>query len=234
MEQSEASKDLGRALVPLGVVLAIGNMALFGVFHSGRPPHWSVVPLLCMAFLSAEGSLLAVWVAFGSRALPVRLALAVPGVAIITFPFLTLPNGILAIGSGLIFVVGLSLPSLAARAAGWRIIRFPTVIDAEDWYPADNPMQFTLRQMFSWTLAVAMIAGLIRMVVRPEEFQPGIGAIFLADSAICVACGFVALAAVWAMLGRQSPVRRLLVVVAVTGLGSSLILRLFSADSEFV
>jgi hypothetical protein len=122
MEQSEASKDLGRALVPLGVVLAIGDVALFGVFHSARPPHGIIVPLLCMAFLSAEGSLLAVWVAFGSRALPVRLALAVPGVAIITLPFLTLPNGILAIGSGLIFVVGLSLPSLAARAAGCRII----------------------------------------------------------------------------------------------------------------
>jgi hypothetical protein len=233
MEHQIAPKNLAWALVPLAVALAIGNTATFGVFHSGHAPN-EIVGALCMAFMSATGSLLAVWIAFGRRALPVRLALAVPGVAIVVFPFLTLPNGILALASGLIAVVGLSLPSLGARAAGWRLVQFPATTDAENWQADDNPMQFTLRQMFSWTLAVAMVAGLMRMVIRPDEFQPGMGARFIADAAICIACGFVALAAAWATLGRRSPVRRLLAIAALSGLASYLILRTFSADSEFV
>ena len=233
MDQNRAPKELAWALVPLGVALVIGNIAFSVLVISDRSPHLAVIAV-CMAFLSAEGSLLAIWIAFGSRALPVRLALAVPAVAIMAFPFLTLPDGVLVIGSGLILVVGLSLPSLAARAAGWRIIRLSAVTDAGNWYPADNPMQFTLRQMFSWTLAVAMVAGLMRLVIRPDEFRPGMAARFMADAAICGACGFVALAAAWAALGSQSPVRWLLAVVALTGLASLLILQMFSANGEVV
>jgi hypothetical protein len=238
MQRQATSKELTSAVAPLGVALTIGNMLLFaltnGLDRMRGPPNEIFFAIVCFAsaFMSAEASLVAVWIAFGNRPFPVRLALAVPGVAIVFFPVFRWPNGALALGGGIIAVVVGAVPLLAARAGGWRLMRFSTVADAENWRPADNPMQFTLRQMFSWTLAVAMIAGLMRLVFRPEDFRSGMGASLLMDAAVCIACGFVALAAVWATLGRRYPLRRLLSVVVIAGLVALLILGMFSVNDQ--
>jgi hypothetical protein len=238
MQRQVASKELVSAVVPLGVVLTVGNILLFaltnGLDRMRGPPDANFLALVCFlsAFMSAEASLVAIWMAFGKRPLPVRLALAVPGVAIVFLPVFRWPNGALALGGGIIAVVVGALPLLAARAWGWRLMRFSTVTDAENWRPADNPMQFTLRQMFGWTLAVAMIAGLMRLVFRPEDFRSGMGVSLLMDGAVCIACGCVALAAVWATLGRRYPLRRLIGVVVVAGLVALLILGMFSVNDQ--
>ncbi len=147
---------------------------------SSRPPNEVAILVAMsasMALMTAEGSLVAIWVGFGSRPLPVRLALAVPGCGDRVSSGAGLPNGngALALGLGLILVAFASVPSLAARAAGWRVIRFPNVTDSTIWQPGDNPTQFTLRQMFSWTLAVAMVAGLCRLIIRPQDLRSGKG-----------------------------------------------------------
>jgi hypothetical protein len=154
MQQQAASKKLVVAIGLLGVALTIGNVLLFAFVkwlqHSTRSSD-GLLTQLCFAeaFMSAECSLVAIGIAFGTRPLPVRLALAVPGVAVAFLPTLTLPNGALALGMGLILVIIGSLPSLAARAAGWQVIRFSTMTDGANWQPGEMPMQFTLRQMFS-------------------------------------------------------------------------------------
>jgi hypothetical protein len=237
MQAQAASKELVSAVVPLGVVLTVGNILLFaltnGLDRMRGPPDAIFLALVCFvsAFMSAEASLVAIWIAFGRRPLPVRLALAVPGVAIVLFPVFRWPNGALALGGGMIAVVVGALPLLAARAWGWRLMRFSTVADAENWRPADNPMQFTLRQMFSWTLAVAMIAGLMRLVFRPEDLRSGMGSLLM-NGAVCIACGCVALAAIWATLGRRYPLRRLFGVVVVAGLVALLIFGMFSVNDQ--
>ncbi len=237
MQQQAASKKLVVAISLLGVALTIGNALLFAFvkwLEHSTPSSDGLLPQLCFAeaFMSAEGSLVAIGIAFGSRPLPVRLALAVPGVAVVFIPGLTLPNGVLAFGMGLILVVIGSLPSLAARATGWQVVRFSTMTDGANWQPGEMPMQFTLRQMFSWTLAVAMVAGLLRLLIRPEDFRPGMGADLLIGAAVCIAWGVVALAAVWATLGRRHPCRRLLGVVVITGLVALLLLWLFGANDQ--
>ena len=98
MQQQAASKKLVVAISLLGVALTIGNVLLFAFVkwlqHSTRSSD-GLLTQLCFAeaFMSAEGSLVAIGIAFGTRPLPVRLALAVPGVAVAFLPTLTLPNG---------------------------------------------------------------------------------------------------------------------------------------------
>ncbi len=235
MHNQAAAKQLPWALVPLGVVLAISDVLTCWLFHTppSDPPNQSVI-VAVMAFMSAEGSLVAIWIAFGSRPLPVRLALAVPGVAIVFIPVFTVRDGALAFGIGLIAVVFVSIPSLAARAAGWRVIRSTTANDIAMGQPGENPTQFSLRQMFSWTLAVAMVAGLMRLLIRPEDLGPGSGADLVTSAALCVGSGLVALAATWAALGRRHPVRRSLAVVAITAIVAFLILSMLNAVGEVV
>jgi hypothetical protein len=243
MQGQAASRELGFAVVPLAVALTVGNMLLFafvnGLEHS-RPPSdgtaLAIAMCLAAAFMTAEGGLVGIWIGFARRPLPVRLALAVPGVAVVCSPFLTLPSGggAVALGGALIVVVVGSVPLLTARAAGFEVIRFSTGTDRAGCEPGESPMQFTLRQMFSWTLAVAMVAGLFRLVFRPDDFRPGMGATFLMDGALCIGCGVVAFAATWATLGRRHSGRRLLAVVMLTGLAALAILWLFSAPDEVV
>jgi hypothetical protein len=239
MQQQAASKKLVVAIGLLGVALTIGNVVLFAFVNwlqHSPPSSDGLLIQLCSAeaFMSAEGSLVAIWIAFGTRPLPVRLALAVPGVAIVFLPTLTLPNAALAFGMGLILVAIGSVPSLAARATGWQVIRFSTATGAENWQPGEMPMQFTLRQMFSWTLAVAMVASLPRLLIGREDFRPGSGVAFLIGAAVCIAWGLVALAAVWATLGSRHPCRRLLAVVVITGLVALLFLWLVGENDQFL
>jgi cation transport ATPase len=111
-------------------------------------------------------------------------------------------------------------------------VRFATETDAAEWQPKQNPAQFTLRQMFGWTLAVAMIAWLARFVARSDDFRPGTLRDLLMIVAVCLAGGAIAYGAVWAALGRGSPPLRLLVVAAVAGLSAHLVFSLFNAHSR--
>jgi hypothetical protein len=93
MQQQAASKTLVVAIGLLGVALTIGNVLLFAFvkwLQHSAPSSDGLLLQLCFAeaFMSAEGSLVAIGIAFVTRPLPVRLALAVPGVAIAFLPTL--------------------------------------------------------------------------------------------------------------------------------------------------
>jgi hypothetical protein len=231
------ANNLALAAIPLGIAVIIGNIILLRLVNSGLlPPDF--LRIAASAFVTAEGSLVAIWIAFGSRPLPIRLTFAIPGVAVVVLPYSVMSYGaaqfpfgigLASLGSkisgpaiafvfDILLVVGVSIPLLAARILGWRLLQFPTESDAINAQSGQNPTQFTLRQMFGWTLAAAMVAGLARLVVRDDYFRFGVVTVLLVEARNCVACSAVALSAMWAALGRGRPSRRLLIVVASTGL----------------
>ena len=234
MQDQPAAKQLAWAIVPLAVALAVGHTFTYWYVRSLKQYYELAftTSAAMMALMTAGGSLVAVWVAFGSRPLPVRLALAIPGVAIANIAIIALPNGVIGFRFGVILVVIAVLPSMAARAAGWRIIRFTTASDSAKWQASEKPFQFSLRQMFSWMLAVAMVAGLMRLLIQPEDLRQGTG--LTVNAAYDLAWGIVALAGVWAALGRRHPVRRSLAVVAMSPIVILLILGILGANIRAV
>ena len=231
------ANDLTLAAIPLGIALIIGNIVLLGIIYSRLlPPDF--LRIAASAFVTAEGSLVAIWIAFGRRPLPIRLTFAIPGVAVVFLPYFIMSDGAApfpfgirsvlrdsAIAGGaiafvfdILLVVGVSVPLLTARIAGWRLIQFVTDADAINARSGRSPTQFTLRQMFGWTLAAAMVAGLARLVVRPDYYRFDAVTILLVEARSCLVCSAVALSVMWAALGRGRPSRRLLIVAAGTGL----------------
>jgi hypothetical protein len=248
------ANNLALAAIPLGTAVVFGNIILLGLVYSGLlPPDF--LRIAASAFVTAEGSFVAIWIAFGSRSLPIRLIFAIPAVAVVflpkfhmwdvaaQFPFgiglvflrdSAITSGAIAFVFDVLLVVSVSVPLLTARVAGWRLIQIPTEADAINAQSAQNFNQFTLRQMFGWTLAVAMVAGLARLVARPDYFRSGVAADLLVGAVVCLTCGAVAFAAMWAALGRGDPPRRLLTVAADVGLVLSLGLLLLNAGVLFI
>ena len=210
-----APRSLALAIIPLGVVVAIGNAVLLALFQVERRLP-DIVQASATAFVIAEGSLVAIWIAFGNRPLPVRMVFAVPAIVVTFLPHSTGPYGVYAFAVGMILVVGASLPSLMFRIIGWRLARL-SAGPATNPPVSQNPAQFSLGQMFGWTLAVAMVAGLVRILLRPEDLSPGMIVDLLANGGICLFFGAIASATVWAAFNPRRPLLRLLAVVVVTG-----------------
>jgi hypothetical protein len=118
----------------------------------------------------------------------------------------------------MILVVGASIPSLTFRIIGWRLVRLTIGPGTSIPPAAQNPAQFSLAQMFGWTLAVAMVAGLVRVLLRPEDLSPRMIVDLLTNGAVCLFFGAIASATVWAAFNPRRPLFRLLAVVAVAGL----------------
>src|SRR5260221_13895918 len=86
------ANDLTLAAIPLVIALMIGNIVLLGIIYSRLlPPDF--LRIAASAFVTAEGSLVAIWIAFGRRPLPIRLTFAIPGVAEVFLPFFLLLGG---------------------------------------------------------------------------------------------------------------------------------------------
>jgi hypothetical protein len=229
MEQKAQPTDLAPAVIPLAVALVVGNSIVLALIHARTAPP-EILQAAVAAFVSSEGSLVAIWIAFGSHSLPVRLAIAVPGAAMIFVPFFIedRPDAAAMFATALLLVVIVAIPLLLMRATGRRLIRFVTDDDAKDWQRDENPAQFTLRQMFGWTLAVAMVAGLARLVAGTDDFRHDMPRELLATGAVCLACGAMAYGAAWAALGRRNPAARLAGVAAIATLLGWAILMLLS------
>jgi hypothetical protein len=195
------ANNLALAAIPLGIAVIIGNSIVLGLVYSRLIPS-DFLQIAASAFVTAEGSLVAIWIAFGSRPLPIRLTFAIPGVAVVflpkflmwdgaaQFPFgiglvlrdFAITGGAIAFVFNVLLVAGVSVPLLTARVASWRLIQIPTEADAINAKSAKNSNQFTLRQMFGWTLAAAMVAGLARLVVRPDYFRFSVATVLLVEA----------------------------------------------------
>jgi hypothetical protein len=180
----------------------------------------------------AEGSLVALYIGFGARALPVRLAFSIPGVAFVFLPVLGLPDGPFAFTVGMIFVVVVAVPSVVARSMGWRVVRVAKIAVAPQ--PRCAPLQFTLGQLFSLTVAVAMVAGILRLLAQFGDGYLRRGSVsdLLFGGVVCLISGVIALGGVWGAFGRRRPIPRLLVVIGLSSLVPLLILLLTGANGQ--
>jgi hypothetical protein len=216
------------------VIVVIGDAVATVAFKSSRGPSIAVQGAI-LAFLASEISLLACWLAFGNQSLPIRLLWVVPGCVLIFFPLFIeggpLHEEFVAFAVCNLIVVGVATLPLLLRACGARIVRLDP---ANVFVPAasdHNSLQFTLRQMFGWTLSAAIVAALIRFVVPPETQLAAaariVGAIATFATASAAVCG-----AVWAALGRGKPLRRIPVVAVVCAGVTLIICAAFHASSD--
>jgi hypothetical protein len=192
--------------------------------------------LIVAAILTALSSLLAIWLAFGAASFPRRAALAVlPGV-LLSLPILTssygLDRGVLIVSLTLVSLAPLiSSPSFALRSLGYRLVRLHCPQASREIRIDDRPIQFSLRQLFGLTAAVAICAFFARLIgqqpIDGVHTLEQIGGVHHFDGLVIV--GNLAVLAssaagvAWIALGQRNPAR-LLLVSATAGAIASLLL----------
>jgi hypothetical protein len=180
-------------------------------------PALDVVGMVGLAFPSGLWCLFLVWVGVGLASFQTRLSLALlPG----------LVAGLLVFGASelsvqekvidYIAVVSLlpfsALPTMAIGWLGFRLIKFRTV-DEEREYPVDpRPIQFSLRQLFTLTVLIAVLAFFGKSVVHEWSWEVATCTSLLAILSLSTSA--VALIS----FGRRTPTLRLLVVAIVCGM----------------
>ncbi len=214
------SGDIAPVVFLYGGGVLFGELMVWGITNIRHEPPL-VVMAACIGFLACEISLLAAWIAFARVALPLRILAAVPGAAIIFLPaFASMgreADFLRAIALTAMAVLVAAGPMLVMRACGLELAaqsRFAA--QPGDGQRQYKPRQFTLRQMFEWTLAAALVAALVRfLVVRPDADEGRAQLRELPSLLImCLIQGIIAAAAVWAALGRGQPMPRLIGVTA--------------------
>jgi hypothetical protein len=157
----------------LGVVVAL--VAVVGEFLLSRTSFWErggdLVFCVAVAWFGASMGLLSVWLGIGPGRLYLRL--------LVVGAFLAIAEAILvpiggswesAIFAGMaLFVVGASAPFGLLWLAGFRTIS-PASGEAANSSRLDvRRAQVSLRQLFGWTLAAAMVASVAELA-QPESF----------------------------------------------------------------
>ena len=203
-------------LIGLVVGIAVlGEAAIVGI--DGTSPY--VGEVLFGAMLVSHGSLLAFWAALGGRATPWRLVLAVVGmVTWMRAPeFLSAgENDVTWFFVGLVVLGLVSLTLLIARFLGLELTDIQAA-DADLPPPPDGRWeQFSLRSLFSWMAALAMILGALHYFPRRQII------VLFSDldvplrfAAIVGGSALIALSAVWLTLATRWTAMRYVVAVSV-------------------
>lgn len=232
MENRREPEFAALVMIYLAAV-TFGNLLILAIGKSHGEPSLLLISASA-GFIASEMSLIAVWIAFSTLALPWRVLAALPGGAVVFFTMLTsMTRGEdvpLALAVGALGTLVSAGPILIVRSTGLRLALLPPDVDAQSWRPEGNPRQFTLRQMFAWTLATAMVAALIRFIATASEFKMGRVDVegFVTLIIVGVVVGIIAAGMVWAALGRGIVPLRLFIVtglVVLAGLIFSAVLR---------
>jgi hypothetical protein len=194
-------------LGPLLVILARGS-------------DWGMA--ICSAYFSGMGYLLAIWLAIGNSAIWLRLPLAtLPGIAW----GLTFRNHSMDIAVAAILVPLASLPILAIRSLGYRLIRVRARSAREEKPIEPGPLQFSLRELFGLTAAVAIYAFVGKLAADSKR-----GGAF--SIALLVWLSLSGAGSAWAALGWRYPLRRLFVIAVISGIIPFLVMA-FSEDGSW-
>ncbi len=207
-------------LEPLGLAICtlVGFAAIdgcvWGLLHS-MLEHSPPEPVAIMMFLiaaplvSAQVALAAIWLVYAWPPLPLRMLTALAPVVIVASLFWNrfspreAQDSIVGLSW---FTLALALPCGLARALGCEVRRFRTTAEQTEWLAVRRPRQFTLRQMFAWTSAAALLGGLGRVTTIAD---PTRAAEWFILALIALVCGGFAQAAVWSALGEKNPWSRL-------------------------
>jgi hypothetical protein len=205
------------AVAGLIIVVVIGDAMLTAAFKSVRGPSIGVMTVT-FAFLACEIGLLACWLAFGNYPLLIRLASIVPLSGLVFFPFFVedgpAHEQFVAFAGCNLIVFSVAVLPLLMRVFGVRLVRLGPANEITPSPSDQKPLQFTLRQMFGWTLSVAIVAAVVRFVI-PRDFHLEASELISVAMALLATFGIGGAAVcgtVWAALGFGRPVGRLLIV----------------------
>jgi hypothetical protein len=219
--------------VVYALISFFGGLIARAIFSAEREPP-IVFQAGVIGFVLSQTSLLAVWIGFGNISLPLRLMAGIPLAGLVFIPFLFNRATLAEFGASYLAVLVMACPLLLMRIVGRRVVHFTQLYDADDLRSKRMSFQFTLRQMFAWTLSAAMVAALTRFVFNamPREFHESALTELMISGGACIALGAVSCASVWASLGNGNPVVRLPIVVVVVAVIAALAVGLLGADLE--
>jgi hypothetical protein len=187
-------------------------------------------------FVLSQTSLLEVWIGFGNISLRLRLIVGIPLAGLAFMPILLNRATLIGFGGGYLAVLVVAGPLLLMRIVGRRLVNLSHRHDAVEPCSKRKSFQFTLRQMFGWTLSAAMVAALARFVFDPmsRELRGSALSEFMISGGVCIALGAVSCGSIWASLGSGSPGVRLPIVVVLVAISAALLCELLGAGSEFI
>jgi len=205
--------SLGLTICMLFVFAAIDG-CIWTLLHSMRElsvpePVGIALVLVAIPLVTAQVAFAAIWLVYAWPPLPVRLVTALVPVIMVAalfwddFSLRDMQNSVVGLCW---FTLALALPCGLARAIGCEVKQFRTPAAQAEWQTVRRPRQFTLRQMFAWTSAVALLGGLGRLttVDGPTHLAE-----WLILAIIALVGGGFAQAAVWSALGERDPWFRL-------------------------
>lgn len=215
-----------RLLITLLIVAAVlVDVVVLSVVASARglPPQWPHPGVLVLFALSmSQVSLAALWTGLGGRSLYWRVG----GLMLCAVLWSRYMAWIIAperiddyaslYGSLLLAqTIAILVPLSVARLRGLKLVREGDVDCVEDTTGGRSGLQFSLREMFSWTTTFAVVLGALRCTVD-HRLLPS----YLSDwrdlTVLSLDNALLALAALWAVLGTGRPALRALILVLAT------------------
>lgn len=193
----------------------------------------------CIGLFAAQDSLLAMWVALGGGAVVVRLLVSLLGLGAIAWACGYIERGQTNQFWLLFFLFGaaaliVSAPFGVLRLRNSRLTRVTTDVSTGAMREA---LRFSIRDLWLWTLAVAVALGVFRWVMSVIPTQSGRQGDLWIIFAFGATFAAVALVAAWAALSaRIAPLRiaAFLVVATLGGLAPCVLVGLNSQPELYV
>jgi hypothetical protein len=223
-------------IVAIYTLVSLFGGLIAGAIFSARDEPPIVLGVGAIGFVLSQTSLLAVWIGFGNISLPLRLIVGIPLAGLAFMPILLNRATLIGFGAGYLAVLVVACPLLLMRIVGHLLVNLSQRHDAVEPRSKRMSFQFTLREMFGWTLSAAMVAALARFVFDPMSRESRGAALseLMISGGVCIALGAVSCASVWASLGNGSPGIRLPIAVVLVAIIAALVCGLLGAGSEVV
>ena len=180
---SLSGRTLGLAVT---AVAGAGDLCIFGLMahNEHEPPIFVIV--LAIAWIWAQLGLLSIWLGLGGGPLWLRLLIAAPLVAAAS-QRLT-PSGLDAetFADMALLLVGAAAPFGLIYLLGFQLSRESAAVATADGLEKYRSRQISLRQLFGWTVAAALVASVARYSSIPLAGLLDAGALALAFSLLSV------------------------------------------------
>jgi len=190
-----------RRWILIGSLLAVTLLVDFGIVVLLDPREGpTAIEILRLALVCSQGSLLAVWAAFGGKPTPWRMVAAILVCA--AYLWLSIPHSDMDPVAYVLLgqtIVG-SVAFWGLRLAGVGVTRISADASACDPAAGGRRLQFSLRWLLEWTTGVAVLLGMLHYLPEdsPDEFfQPQVWIVFFAPGTV------VAVVALWTALGTR-------------------------------
>jgi len=213
---------------PLLIALLILASILVDVVLATVGLDGDAVVVVLYPLATSQVNLVAAWVAFGTRPLPLRLVgiilavgfwSATGGLAFGEGSGAGIASHMIRWGTGMLVQGSVLLAALSiVRAAGVTLVERTASQTLEETTRGSLRPQFSLRHLFGWMTATAVVLGVTKYTIDRESMT---GAEVWPELALwSVGHGAIASAALWATLGKRLLFHRIFVVCLTAGLAA--------------